>query len=65
MGLHSCLGEGSLVSQLDKQVLVLIADEVLGGWSLMREWWGVRRREGTKMKSRGVLIGCRQVRVRA
>ena len=29
-----------MVSQLDEQLLVLIADDVLGGWSLMREWWG-------------------------
>ena len=38
--LHSRLGAGSMVSQLDEQALVLIADEVLGGWSLMREWRG-------------------------
>ena len=28
------------MSQLDEQVLVLIAEEVLGGWGLMREWRG-------------------------
>jgi hypothetical protein len=37
---HTRLWAGSIVSQLDEQVLVLIADEVLGGWSLMREWQG-------------------------
>ncbi len=26
------------VSCLDVQVLVMIADEVLGGWSLLKEW---------------------------
>jgi hypothetical protein len=39
-GLHRRLGAGSIVSQLDEQLLVLIADEVLGGWSLMRECRG-------------------------
>jgi hypothetical protein len=37
-GLHGRLGAGSQVSGMDEQVLVLIADEVLGGWSLRREW---------------------------
>ena len=39
-GLHWRLGAESMLSQLDEQVLVPIADEVLGGWSLMREWRG-------------------------
>ena len=39
-GLHRRLGAGSMVSQLDEQVLVLIAEEVLGGWSLMRSGGG-------------------------
>ena len=30
-GLHRRLGTGSMASQLDEQLLVLIADEVLGG----------------------------------
>ena len=37
-GLHRRLGAGSMVSQLDEQLLVLVADKVLGGWSLKREW---------------------------
>ena len=49
-GLHRRLGAGSMVSQLDEQVLVLIADEVLGGWSLMREWQG---EEGGDQKRKG------------
>ena len=46
-GLHRRLGAGSMVSQLDEQVLVLVADEVLGGWSLMREW---QEEEGADQK---------------
>ena len=45
-GLHRRLGAGSVVSQLDEQLLVLIADEVLGGLRLMREW----REEGADQK---------------
>ena len=37
-GMHARLGAGSGVSRLDEQTLVLIADEVLGGWGLLREW---------------------------
>ena len=31
-------GAASGVSGLDEQTLVMIADEVLGGWGLLREW---------------------------
>ena len=39
----SRLGAASEVSRLDEQALVMIADEVLGGWGLLREW---RQMEG-------------------
>ena len=42
-GMHARLGAASEVSRLDEQTLVMIADEVLGGWSLLREW---RQQEG-------------------
>ena len=35
--MHSRLGAASGVSWLDEQ-LVMIADEVLGGWGLLKEW---------------------------
>ena len=37
-GMHSRLGAASGVSWLDEQALVMIADEVLGGWGLHKEW---------------------------
>jgi hypothetical protein len=37
-GMHSRLGAASGVSWLDEQALVMIADEVLGGWGLLKEW---------------------------
>ena len=37
-GLHARLGVHSLVSNLDELAFAMIADEVLGGWSLLREW---------------------------
>jgi hypothetical protein len=37
-GMHSQLGAASGVSWLDEQELVMIADEVLGGWGLLKEW---------------------------
>ncbi len=37
-GMHARLGAASGVSGLDEQTLVMIADEVLGGWGLRREW---------------------------
>jgi len=42
-GMHARLGAGSGLSGLDEQTLVMIADEVLGGWGLLREW---RQKEG-------------------
>jgi hypothetical protein len=36
-GMHSRLGAASGVSWLDEQALVMIADEVLGGWGLLKE----------------------------
>jgi len=42
-GMHARLGAASQVSRLDEQTLVMIADEVLGGWGLLREW---RQQEG-------------------
>ena len=36
--MHSWLGGASGVSWLDEQALVMIADEVLGGWGLLKEW---------------------------
>ena len=42
-GTHARLGAASRVLVLDEQTLVMIADEVLGGWSLLREW---RQQEG-------------------
>jgi hypothetical protein len=37
-GMHSRLGAASGVSRLDEQALVMIADEVMGGWGLRKEW---------------------------
>jgi hypothetical protein len=37
-GMHSRLGAASGVSWLDEQALMMIADEVLGGWGLLKEW---------------------------
>jgi len=37
-GMHARLGAASGVAGLDEQTLVMIADEVLGGWGLLREW---------------------------
>ena len=37
-GMHSRLGAASVVSWLDEQALVMIADEVHGGWGLLKEW---------------------------
>ena len=37
-GMHSRLGAASGVSWLDEQALEIIADEVLGGWGLLKEW---------------------------
>ena len=37
-GLHVRLGAASRVSSLNDVALVLIADEVLGGWSLLKLW---------------------------
>ena len=36
--MHWRLGAASGVSLLDEQVLVMIVDEVLGGWGLLKEW---------------------------
>ena len=36
--MHARLGAASGVSWLDEQPLVMIADEVLGGWGLLKEW---------------------------
>jgi hypothetical protein len=37
--MHWRLGAASDVSWLDEQALVvMIADEVLGGWGLLKEW---------------------------
>jgi len=46
-GLHARLGTGSQVSLLNAVALVLIADEVLGSWSLIQAWQRERlQREG-------------------
>jgi hypothetical protein len=37
IGMHSLLGAVSGVSCLDEQALVMIADEVLGGWGLLKK----------------------------
>jgi len=37
-GLHARLGAASWMSSLNDMALVLIADEVLGGWSLLKLW---------------------------
>jgi len=37
-GLHVRLGAASRVSSLNDAALVLIADEILGGWSLLKLW---------------------------
>ena len=51
-GLHARLGAASRVSLLNDTVLVLIADEVLGGWSLLKLWHRERRaRKGEAVSS--------------
>ena len=42
-GMHGRLGAASCVSWLDEQMLLMIADEVLGGWSLHKKWEQERR----------------------
>jgi len=37
-GMHARLGAASAVSQLDEHALAMIADAVLGGWGLRKEW---------------------------
>ena len=37
-GMHARLGAASEVSRLDEQTLVMIVEEVLGGWGLLKEW---------------------------
>ena len=37
-GLQARLGAASCVSSLNELALVMIADEVLGGWTLRRQW---------------------------
>jgi hypothetical protein len=37
-GMHSRLGAASGVSWLNEQALVMIVDEVLGGWDQLKEW---------------------------
>ena len=37
-GMHARLGAASGVSRLDEQTLVMIVEEVLGGWGLLKEW---------------------------
>ena len=50
-GLHSWLGAASGVSWLDEQALVMIADEVLGGWDLLKEWRQESRWVSTESQS--------------
>jgi len=51
-GLHARMGAASQVSSLNVVVLVLIADEVLGGWSLLKLWQRERlAREGAPAPS--------------
>ena len=51
-GLHARLGAASRVSSLNDVALVLIADEVLGGWSLLQLWQRERlAREGEAASS--------------
>jgi len=37
-GLHERLGEVSQVSSIDESMLMHIANELLGGWSLKQQW---------------------------
>ena len=37
-GMQARLGAASCVSSLNELALVMIADEVLGGWTLRRQW---------------------------
>ena len=37
-GVHTRLGAGSPVALLSEQELIIIADRVLGGWTLRAEW---------------------------
>ena len=37
-GMHARLGAASGVSRLDDQTMMMIVEEVLGGWGLLKEW---------------------------
>ena len=37
-GMHARLGDGSVVLSMNELAFVMIADEVLGGWSLLKQW---------------------------
>jgi len=50
-GLHVRLGAVSWVSSLNDVALVLIANEVLGGWSLLKMWQRERLVRETKVAS--------------
>ena len=50
-GLHARLGAASRVSWLNHAALVLIADEVLGGWSLLKLWQRERLQRETEPAS--------------
>lgn len=50
-GQHRRLGACSAVSWLDEQAVLLIADEVLGGWSLLKEWSVGSTGEGCRNRS--------------
>ena len=47
-GLQTRMGAASCVSSLNELALVMIADEVLGGWTLRRQW----EREGKGEEAR-------------
>jgi hypothetical protein len=44
--MHARLGAASCVSRLNEQLLVMIANAVLGGWGLLKEWRHERAGKG-------------------
>ena len=46
-GMHARLGAASGVSRLDEQTLVMIVEEVLGGWALLKQWRQQEERAGS------------------
>ena len=60
-GMHARLSAASGVLGLDEDMLVMIAEEVLGGWSLLSEWQQ-EERAGVKTEAKEVMPHAREHR---